>query len=279
MTSTTPTPTHDDIRDAVRAQYGAIAERGSTSCCGPAGCSGLQAIDSTRLGYSADDLAALPEGVDMGLGCGNPQALASLEPGATVLDLGAGAGFDAFLAAKRVGPSGQVIGVDMTAEMVRRARDAARADGVDNVDFRLGEIERLPVADATVDVVMSNCVINLSPDKPAVFREAHRVLRPGGRLAIHDVVALQPLPPDLAQHALAITGCVAGAATVDELRAALSDAGFVDVTVQVDAGSRAFIADWFPGSGAEDYVASAAITATRPGAGDTTSCCEPSCCA
>ncbi len=256
--------TEDGIRAAVRAQYSRIAAGG----CGPVAC-GPGAQASLGLGYSAEDLEAVPEGANLGLGCGNPQAIAALRPGEVVLDLGAGAGFDCFLAARQVGPGGQVIGVDMTAEMVRKARAHAATLGLANVGFRLGEIEHLPVADARVDVIVSNCVINLSPDKAAVFREAFRVLRPGGRLAISDVVAIAALPDGLQRDITALTGCVAGAIEAEAVEALLRAAGFVDIRVTVRPESRAFIRDWLPGSGIEAYVASATIEAVKPGA----ACC------
>ncbi|HEY8428267.1 MAG TPA: arsenite methyltransferase [Sandaracinaceae bacterium] len=265
--------TKDRIRAAVREQYGKIARAPSASCCGAGGC-GPGPDASLRLGYSAEDLASVPEGANLGLGCGNPLALAALERGETVLDLGAGGGFDCFLAARQVGPTGHVIGVDMTPEMVAKARENARKLGAHNVEFRLGEIEHLPVADASIDVVLSNCVINLSPDKRAVLREAFRVLKPGGRLAIADVVRLAPLPRELEIDVLALTGCVSGAATADELRAMLEEAGFSDVRIVVREESRDAIRDWMPGSGIERYVASATIEGRKPGA----ACCAPSCC-
>jgi ubiquinone/menaquinone biosynthesis C-methylase UbiE len=191
------------------------------------------------MGYSKEDLASVPEGPDLGLGCGNPQAIAALRSGETVLDLGSGAGFDCFLAARRVGPGGRVIGVDMTPEMVTKARDNARRVDAVNVEFRLGEIEHLPVSDASVDVIISNCVINLSPDKGAVFREALRVLKPGGRIAISDVVATQKIPAELAESVEALTGCVAGAAQVADMRAFLTEAGFDSVVVDPRPDSQA----------------------------------------
>jgi arsenite methyltransferase len=254
------------VRDAVRKTYGEIAT-GDTShgCCGSgAACCGVPAQTSRALGYSDEDLANVPEGADLGLGCGNPQAIAALRPGERVLDLGSGAGFDAFLAARQVGPQGSVIGVDMTAEMIAKARRNMAKIDVTNVEFRLGEIEHLPVADGSVDVIMSNCVINLSPDKPAVFRDAFRVLAPGGRLAISDIVALAPLPAALANDLATYTGCVAGAALVRDLERMLIDAGFRDVRIDVKTESRALVSDWMPGRRAEDYVASALIQAVRP---------------
>ncbi len=266
--------TNDAVRAAVREEYSKVA-RSNSSTCAPGCCGTIASIPSAKLGYAADDLAALPDGANMGLGCGNPHAIAALKPGETVLDLGAGGGIDCFLAGKQVGPSGRVIGVDMTPDMVSKARTNAKTVNATNVDFRLGEIEHLPVGDGEVDVILSNCVINLSPDKESVFREAIRVLKPGGRLAISDVVQLQPLPAAIASEVLALTGCVSGAVTVDALRAMLVGAGFEKVMVDVRPESREFIRDWLPGSGVEDYVASATIEAIKPGAA---SCCAPTCC-
>ena len=260
------TSTSEQIRAAVRQAYGAVATEeqqsgccgGATSCCGPTGSS------SRQLGYTDADLAAVPDGADLGLGCGNPQAIAGLRPGERVLDLGSGAGFDAFLAARQVGPTGRVIGVDMTPEMIDRAKANAAKTGLAYVDFRLGEIEHLPVDDASVDVIMSNCVINLAPDKPTVFREAFRVLAPGGRLAISDIVAIGDIPAAIAADPAAYTGCVAGAAPVAELERMIAAAGFKEVRVAVQVQSRTLIEEWSPGSGAAQFVASALIEAVKP---------------
>jgi arsenite methyltransferase len=261
----------DRVRTQVRTAYARVAQ-GAAGCS--VGCCGTEGGGSLVLGYTKDDLASAPEGSDLGLGCGNPQAIAALRPGETVLDLGSGAGFDCFLAASRVGRGGRVIGVDMTPEMVTRARDNARRVQASNVEFRLGEIEHLPVPDASVDVIISNCVINLSPDKRAVFREAIRVLKPGGRMAISDVVATRTIPAALAESVEALTGCVAGAAGIDDLRALLLEAGFESVEVEPRSDSRAIIGQCMPGS--EDYLASARIEGKKPGGAD---CCAPSCCA
>ena len=255
----------DAIREQVRSRYGDIARSEGSCCCG-GDCSPATrdyATDAQRLGYSADEVAAIPRGADMGLGCGNPQALAGLKEGETVLDLGSGGGLDCFLASRRVGPQGRVIGVDMTPDMVTKARRVARESGYENVDFRLGEIEHLPVADGTVDVILSNCVINLSPDKQAVFDEAFRVLRPGGRLAVSDVVALKPLPESLRNSPGAYCGCVGGAALVSDVEAMLREAGFSDVCVDIEQSSASLIAEWEPGAGYDAYVRSALISGVK----------------
>lgn len=256
----------DAVRTAVRENYGAIAASDAVDCCSPAGsssCCGANSV-SIQFGYSPDDLAAVPSGADLGLGCGNPVAIAAMREGETVLDLGSGAGFDAFLAARAVGATGTVIGVDMTPQMVSKARANAEQSEHSNVEFRLGEIEHLPVADGTVDVIISNCVINLSPDKPAVFRDAYRVLKPGGRLAVSDIVALTQIPDELAGDLSLYSGCMAGASQVSDLHAMMSTAGFVDIRIAPKDESKALIEQWAPGTNITDYVVSATIEAIKP---------------
>ncbi len=258
-----------EVKQMVRARYGGIAAGTVSDCCAPSCCTGTAApvadSKSLQMGYSAEELAAVPEGANLGLGCGNPQAIAAKRPGETVVDLGSGAGFDCLLAAKQVGPAGRVIGVDMTREMLAKARENAAKVGASNVEFRLGEIEHLPVADNTADVILSNCVINLVPDKAQVFREAFRVLKPGGRLAISDVVNIAPLSPDLAADRALICGCVVGAAPAHQIEAWLADAGFTGIRVTIKPESRDMIATWAPGRGVENYVASAIIEGSKPG--------------
>lgn len=251
---------HDQIHQQVRGAYGSIVRAEGGGCCGaqPA------QIASARLGYAGDQLAAVPEGANLGLGCGNPHAIASLKPGETVLDLGSGAGFDCFLAARQVGDAGRVIGVDMTHEMLAKARDNARRIGLGNVEFRLGELEHLPVPDNTADVILSNCVVNLVPDKEQVFREAFRALKPNGRLAISDVVNTAPLSADLRADPALLCGCVSGAAPVAHIEAWLRDAGFQDIAVTPKPESRDLIASWAPGTGIENCVVSATIEARKP---------------
>ena len=218
----------EKVRDLVRERYGKAASRQPGGCCG-----GGRSADSLAesIGYSSDEIGSVPDGANLGLGCGNPNALAALQPGETVLDLGSGAGFDALIAAPRVGPTGRVIGVDMTQEMLERARiNAVEAGYAGTVEFREGTIEALPVAAGTVDVIISNCVINLSPDKPAVFREAFRVLKPGGRLALSDIVLSEPLPEDLRDMAAGYVACLSGALQESEYVAAMTAAGFEDVS-------------------------------------------------
>ena len=276
------TPDSETIKAEVRRHYGSIAE-GETihtgddkpvqDCCAradeaPASC-GCSSHDeqARKLGYSEADLAAVPEGANLGLGCGNPVALASLTPGQTVLDLGSGAGFDAFLAARAVGPNGRVIGVDMTPEMVTKARANAKRGGYAHVEFRFGEIEALPVADATVDVVISNCVINLCPDKRPVYREAFRALRPGGRLAVSDVVAREELPDAVRQDLSLYSGCLAGATVRSELVQILEEAGFRDITIKPRGNTDQVISSWEAKQGFESKVFSADVSAVKPRGG------------
>ncbi|MFC1963724.1 arsenite methyltransferase [Chloroflexota bacterium] len=226
----------EEIRKAVRESYGKIAVQDASGCglnscaCG-CGVGSSEYTVSKAIGYSDAEISAVPDGANLGLGCGNPTAVASLKEGEVVLDLGSGAGFDCFLAADRVGVPGMVIGVDMTAEMIEKARDNARKGGYGNVEFRLGEIENLPVADNTVDVVISNCVVNLSPDKKRVFEEVFRVLKPGGRVMVSDIALLKELPTALKGNMAAYVGCVAGATTREEYLATVSAAGFKDVEI------------------------------------------------
>jgi SAM-dependent methyltransferase len=218
---------------------------------------------STLMGYSVEEIASVPEAAVMGLGCGNPQAIAALQSGEVVLDLGSGAGFDCFLAARKVGDQGVVIGVDMTSDMIRIAQENALKGGYKNVEFRLGEIENLPVDDNSVDVILSNCVINLSPDKPAVYEEAYRVLKRGGRLAISDMVASVELPPEIKDDLNLYSSCVSGALQVDELQNILEEAGFRDIRIKPKDESREFIQKWIPDVPIEDFVLSATIEAIK----------------
>lgn len=262
----------DDRRRHVRDAYAQVAQASDggggcgveAGCCGVSDDAAINALISTRLGYSRDEIDSVPAGADMGLGCGNPGAIAALEPGEVVVDLGCGAGFDCFLAAQKVGNSGRVIGVDMTPDMLSKARNNAARGHYTNVEFRLGEIEYLPIADNTADVVISNCVINLSPDKAQVFRDAWRVLKPGGRLAISDVVATIELPADMRSDAALIAGCIGNASLIGELEGFMRDAGFEAIAIQSRDESREFIRDWAPGRGVEDYVVSATIEAVKP---------------
>lgn len=252
------------IRDYVRAHYGDIADNGG-ACCGStvAGCCGSASRDR-QLGYLPEDTASVPEGSNLGLGCGNPLAIASIRPGQTVLDLGSGAGFDCFLAAGQLNGLGQVIGVDMTPAMIAKARDNARKGNHANVEFRLGEIEALPVANNSVNLVISNCVINLSPEKTRVFREVFRVLKPSGRLAIADVVATKALPERIRMQLNAIGGCVGGAALIDDLKAMLKNTGFTRIKIEPRDESRSLINQWTEDGKAGEFVVSAFITAFKP---------------
>ncbi len=259
---------NDEIRQAVRQQYSRVAQSKGGSCgCGTTCCdtpAPNAAHVSQSIGYSADETATAPEGANMGLGCGNPQAIAAIKPGETVLDLGSGGGFDCFLASRQTGDKGHVIGVDMTPEMISKARNNAETGSYINVEFRLGEIENLPLADNSVDVIISNCVINLSPDKRQVFREAFRVLRPGGRLAISDIVAYAKLPDEVKQDMTLYTGCIAGASTVAEIEKMLQASGFHDIQVEPKDESKHFMRDWDSGTELSDYVVSANIEAVKP---------------
>jgi arsenite methyltransferase len=258
------TPDSETLKAAVRETYGQIASGTAAGCCSGSGCCGpAPRPTSDGIGYSDEERQSVPEGADLGLGCGNPQAIANLRAGERVLDLGSGAGFDAFLAARQVGPKGFVIGVDMTAEMVAKARANLLKTDRANVEFRLGEIEHLPVADASVDVIMSNCVINLSTDKPAVFREAFRVLAPGGRLAITDIVALSEVPISIRSDLEAYAGCVAGAGLVPDLVRMLTEAGFNNVVVDVQERPER-VQKPEQDLRAEDFIASALIRGTKP---------------
>jgi SAM-dependent methyltransferase len=260
-----------EIKEMVRARYGSIAVVAEAGCCSPAASSccgdtapGTPAEKSRRMGYSEAELAAVPDGANLGLGCGNPQAIAALKLGEVVVDLGSGAGFACFLAAKQVGGAGRVIGVDMTHEMLNKARENAAKTGAGNVEFRLGELEYLPIADNTADAILSNCVINLVPDKAQVFREAFRVLKPGGRLAVSDVVNVAPLPPELKADPALLCGCIAGPAAVEQIESWLAQTGFVDVRVTLQPDSRELVASWAPGRGIENFVISASIEAHKP---------------
>lgn len=280
---TTPNDKSETVRQKVREGYGQIAKSGG-SCCGPTPtCCGSAPAASEDLakhiGYSSEELAALPEGANMGLSCGNPNALAALKPGEVVLDLGAGGGFDVFIAGKKVGAKGRAIGVDMTPEMLAKARKNITAyrerTGLNNVEFRLGEIEHLPVADASVDAVISNCVINLSPDKPQVWKEIARVLKPGGRVAVSDLALLKPLPPAILEMVEALVGCVAGAVLVSDTEHMAREAGLEGIVLNAKSSYVDGMVDWqdpvyqkiishLPaGFKASDYVTSLEITATK----------------
>jgi len=291
------TPETDALRDTIRKGYTEIARSGQWSgvnaptdatadaagCCGGGGCCGPTTLTPDQVaqavGYSSADLTILPEGSNMGLSCGNPTALASLKPGEVVLDLGSGGGFDCFIAGPKVGAEGRVIGVDMTPDMLTKARGNVAqyrdSSGLDNVEFRLGEIENLPVADASVDVVISNCVINLSPDKRRVWREIARVLKPGGRVAVSDLALLKPLPATVRDDLEALVGCGAGAELVEDVRAAAVDAGLADLDMTAKPQYVEAMTSWedplykkmmaaLPeGASMSDYVVSLDIEALR----------------
>ncbi len=270
-----------DAREIVRDSYGRIA-RESGSCCGPSSCCGGPAAEDVAAvaGYSAKELESLPEGANMGLSCGNPTAIASLKPGETVLDLGSGGGFDVFVAARKLGPTGRAIGVDMTPDMLMKARrnaeNFAESTGLTNVEFRLGEIEHLPVADNSVDVVISNCVINLSPEKQQVWKDIARVLKPGGRVAVSDLALLKLLPDAVRESIAALVGCIAGAVLVDDTRQMIEDAGLVNPEFEMKSDYIDSMSDWSDplyreiaenlpaGAKASDFVTSLNITAYKP---------------
>ncbi len=278
----------EEFRDAVRQRYAQIAKsqtattakNQAASCCSPSGaiagemptasCCGGPEVSaeqiSTVMGYSKEDIASIIEGANMGLGCGNPVALASLKPGETVVDLGSGGGFDCFLAAKQVGENGRVIGVDMTPEMIGKARKNAKKMSTRNVEFRLGEIEHLPVADNRADLIMSNCVINLSPDKRQVYREAYRILKPGGRLSISDVLATAELPAKFRKNLALVAACVGGAVTFEETKKMLISVGFQNIKITAHDKSQDLTSAWEPSKNdnALDYVVSAYIEAIKP---------------
>lgn len=259
----------EKVLETVRRHYSKLAQkgcrndtnRGNQSCCG--GSTNLEEI-GRLVGYSPDELRSVAAGANMGLGCGNPHAFGRIKEGDVVLDLGSGAGFDCFIAAKAVGDSGRVIGVDMTPQMVKRANKNAKAMGSHNLEFRLGQIEQLPVESDSIEVIISNCVINLSPDKTSVFREAYRVLKPGGRLAVSDVVATATLPELLRKDLELLTGCIAGAEPIESLKQILETVGFEEVRILPMDESRLLIDHWVPGAGVENYVASARIEAIKP---------------
>jgi SAM-dependent methyltransferase len=272
----------EKTRKLVREAYAEIGKQGGSCCSAEAACCGTS--EATRVamdvGYSEAELATLPDGANLGLSCGNPTAIASLEGGDVVLDLGSGGGFDVFIAAQKVGASGRVIGVDMTPEMIERARENAasfqKRTLLANVEFRLGEIEHIPAADSSVDVVISNCVINLSPDKPQVWREVLRILKPGGRVAVSDLALLRPLPEVVRTNAAALVGCVAGAQLVDDIRNLLDDTGFVDVELTpkseyadkredwTEERHRAVLEGLPQGATLADFVVSLDISARKP---------------
>ncbi len=261
----------DSLRQAVRENYKKIALEGekgdaccSTNCCSPNEKLGVDLEElNNKFGYTSEEFKSVPAESNMGLGCGNPQAIAKMKSGEVVVDLGSGGGFDCFLASKQVGENGQVIGVDMTPEMISKARSNADKQNYTNVEFRLGEIENLPVANEVADVIISNCVINLSPDKPQVFKEAYRVLKNGGRLAISDIVLTTELPDEVKGQLKFYSGCVVGASTVSDLTEFISLAGFKNVKIVPKDESHEFIREWSPEYKLEEYIISAVIEAVK----------------
>ncbi len=278
--------TNEKIKESVRQTYGEVARQGryvqeplnNPSCCSTpqkaglgqqSGCGcGSKSFDpkliSAYLGYSKEDLKAVPEGSNLGLGCGSPKTIAGIKKDETIIDLGSGGGFDCFLASKQVGENGRVIGVDMTAEMISLARENKKKMKTDNVEFRLGEIEHLPVGDNVADLIISNCVINLSPEKQQVFSDAFRVLKPGGRIAISDIVALKSLPKDVKQDLLLVSACIGGAATIEETTMMLQKAGFENIQITPKKIDQELIDEWLPKSRAGEFVTSAYIAAKKP---------------
>jgi ubiquinone/menaquinone biosynthesis C-methylase UbiE len=276
----------EEIRNTVRQTYGNIAVQGSNGCdsgisqfCyGPSGSKNQSDLSgcgcgkwdlntdqiSAFLGYSQEDLRTVPYGANLGLGCGNPQAIASIKPDEVVVDLGSGGGFDCFLAARKVGATGRIIGVDMTPEMISLARVNKEKAAVENVEFRLGEIEYLPVGDSVADLIISNCVINLSPEKKQVYQDAFRVLKPGGRLAVADIVAQKPLPEAIQKDLALVSACIGGAATIEDTQKMLKQAGFENITITPKKISQELINEILPGSLAGEYVVSANIQAQKP---------------
>jgi SAM-dependent methyltransferase len=287
MNPTHPIEQEQKIRQLVREGYAQIARDTSAGCCGPGvSCCGSTPQDADKLarelGYSIEELKSLPDGANMGLSCGNPAALAALKPGETVLDLGSGGGFDVFIAGRKVGATGRAIGVDMTPEMLAKARrnlaNYRQQTGLDNAEFRLGEIERLPVADNSVDAIISNCVINLSPDKPQVWREMARALKPGGRVAVSDMALLKPLPDDVLKLVETLVGCVAGAALVSDTGRMAREAGLTDIVLKTKPGYveamtnfedplyRKIVEHLPAGTKPADFITSLEVQALKPGA-------------
>jgi len=285
----------DSLRKLVREGYTKIAQETSSGCCATGvSCCGSTPQEADKLarelGYTVEELQALPDGANMGLSCGNPAALAALQPGETILDLGSGGGFDIFIAGRKVGAAGRAIGVDMTPEMLGKARKNIahyrKETGLDNMEFRLGEIEHLPVADNSVDAIISNCVINLSPDKPQVWREMARVLKPGGRVAVSDMALLKPLPPEVIKMVEAMIGCVAGAVLVSETGRMVKAAGLTEVVLKSKPGYVEALTDWqdplykklielLPaGTKPADFITSLEVQAVKPGG----ECCGSDCC-
>lgn len=254
--------TEENLRDQIRKRYAKFAVKGNGCGCGCSVPYDTNHIAST-VGYTEEDVKDVPQEANLGLGCGNPIAIASLCEGETVLDLGCGGGFDCFLARRRVGETGYVIGVDMTPEMLELARKNLKESGYSNMDFRLGEIEHLPVTDETVDVIISNCVVNLSTEKEQVFKEAYRVLKAGGRLAISDVVATAELPEKIKNDLKMIVGCIAGAEYLENIKIMLKNAGFTKIQMVPKANSKEIIKTWLPDKGLEDFIASYIIEAIK----------------